>query len=79
MYVHVHALPTRSLKHVAIAVEQSYRRSLTVNLCGKPHPLISKSIYNYIMHDENYYRTRWRVTILREWFPGVRYLESILY
>ena len=30
------------------------------------------------MHDENYYRTRGQGTILRVWFPGARYLESIL-
>ena len=54
--MYVHAL-LRSLKRVAIAVEQAHCRSLTVNLCGKPHPSISKKIYNY-------YRTRGRGTIV---------------
>ena len=71
MYVHT---LLRSLKRVAIAVEQAHCRSLTVNLCAKPHSSISKRIYN--MHDENYYRTRGRCTILREWFSGVRYLDQ---
>ena len=59
----------RSLKCVAIAVEQAHCRSLNVNLCGKPHPSISKPICK--LNDENYYRKRGRGTILREWFPVI--------
>ena len=36
----------RSLKRMAIAVEQAHRRLLTVNLCGKPHPSIGELLLN---------------------------------
>ena len=36
---------TRSLKRVAITVEQSHCRSLTVHLCGKPHPSILQNAW----------------------------------